>query len=36
MTGLANPASREPIAVDISRAQAEMFDDEVFEAVSMV
>lgn len=36
VTGLANPASREPIAVDISRAQAEMFDDEVFEAVSMV
>jgi hypothetical protein len=35
VTGLADPTSREPIAVDISRAQAEMFDDEVFEAVSM-
>lgn len=31
---LAETTARDPITVDIGRAQTEMFDDEVFEAVS--
>jgi hypothetical protein len=34
VTGLADPATPESISIDIGRAQTEMFDDEVFEAVS--
>lgn len=34
VTGLADPRIREATNSDIGRAQAEMFDDEVFEMVS--
>lgn len=34
ITGLADPGMQEGLTSDICRAQAEMFDDEVFEMVS--